>query len=204
MDPGVLPLCETALTHFQTLGVQVEAMVPEFNYDRLWTTWLHLRGLLQLGTLGEYYRNPKTRPKLKPEAQWEAEQGQGLTATDLHTATVWRTRWYQHLLQCFDNFDYLVLPSAQTFPFAAELTWPTEVGGRPMDTYHRWMEVTLYASLAGLPVICLPAGFSEAGLPMGLQVIGRPRDELSLLQLAQGWHQAAPFMGRRSPRLMQA
>ena len=97
-----------------------------------------------------------------------------------------------------------MLPSAQTFPFAAELTWPTEVGGRAMDTYHRWMEVTLYASLAGLPTLGLPAGFSEAGQPMGLQVIGRPRDELSLLQLAQAWHQAAPFMARRPPRLAAA
>ena len=204
MDPGVLPLCEAALGHFQTLGLEVEALVPDFNYERLWTTWLHLRGFTVAGQLQALYANPKTRQQLKPEAQWEAEQGQGLSASDVYTASVWRTSWYQRLLACFDQFDYLVLPSAQTFPFAAELTWPTEVGGRAMDTYHRWMEVTLYASLAGLPTLGLPAGFSEAGQPMGLQVIGRPRDELSLLQLAQAWHQAAPFMARRPPRLAAA
>lgn len=201
MDPGVLALCEAALPHFQTLGLGVEAMVPEFQYERLWTTWLHLRGFTVAGNLREFYNNPKTRALLKPEAQWESEQGQGLLASDVFTASVWRTRWYQRLLQCFEHFDYLVLPSAQTFPFAADLHWPAEVGGRAMDTYHRWMEVTIYATLAGLPAICLPAGFSEAGLPMGIQVIGRPRDERSLLQLAQGWHQAAPFIDRRPPRM---
>ena len=201
MDPGVLPLCENALTHFQTMGLDVESMVPQFDYERLWITWLHLRGFTVAGQLRDLYANPKTRQLLKPEAQWEAEQGLHLQASDIYTASVWRTSWYQRLLQCFEHFDYLVLPSAQTFPFAAEKTWPTEVGGRTMDTYHRWMEVTLYATLAGLPVVCLPAGFNEDGLPMGLQVIGRPRDEMSLLQLAQGWHQAAPFMGRRPPRL---
>jgi amidase len=60
-----------------------------------------------------------------------------------------------------------------------------------MDTYHRWMEVTIYATLAGLPCICVPAGFNAAGLPMGLQLIGRPQGEAALLRLAYAYEQAA-------------
>ena len=56
-----------------------------------------------------------------------------------------------------------------------------------MDTYHRWMEVTIYATLAGLPCIALPAGFGAEGLPMGLQLIGRPHAEMELLRIAQGY-----------------
>ena len=60
-----------------------------------------------------------------------------------------------------------------------------------MDTYHRWMEVVIYATFAGLPCISVPAGFSAGGLPMGLQLIGKPQGELALLQLARAYERAA-------------
>ena len=60
-----------------------------------------------------------------------------------------------------------------------------------MDTYHRWMEVTIYATLAGLPAISVPAGFGPDGLPMGLQLIGRPRGDRALLVLAKAYEEIA-------------
>jgi amidase len=201
MAPGVMALCESALRHFDTLGCTVDAALPDFDFHALWTAWIRLRGFIVAGNLQGLYAHPATRAQLKPEACWEVEQGQRLTVAELHEAAVTRTRWHGALLSLFEHFDYLALPAAQVFPLRAEALWPQEVGGRAMDTYHRWMEVTIGATLAGLPAMAIPAGFSDAGLPMGLQLIGKPQADLDVLQLAHGWHQAVPFAGARSPLL---
>jgi amidase len=56
-----------------------------------------------------------------------------------------------------------------------------------MDTYHRWMEVSVYATLGGLPAISVPVGFGDRGLPMGMQLIGRPKADREVLQLAHAY-----------------
>lgn len=208
MAPGVMALCESALRHFDTLGCHVEPVRLDFDWPALWTCWLRLRGFIVAGALRPLYAAPTTRALLKPEAIWEVEQGLKLGAAELHEAALTRTRWYQALLDLFERYDHLVLPSAQVFPLPADVHWPREVAGRAMDTYHRWMEVTIGPTLAGVPTMAVPAGFSAEpatrGLPMGLQVLGRPRADLDVLRLAHGWHQAVPFATARSPLLMPA
>ena len=81
----------------------------------------------------------------------------------------------------------LVLPTAQVWPFPVEQRWPDHIGDRAMDTYHRWMEVTLYATFAGLPAISVPVGFDDRGLPMGMQLIGPPRGDVDVLRLAHAY-----------------
>ena len=83
------------------------------------------------------------------------------------------------------------MPTAQVWPFDASLRWPATINGRAMDTYHRWMEVVIYATFAGLPCISVPVGFNDAGLPMGMQLIGRPRADRAVLQVAHAYEQAA-------------
>jgi Asp-tRNA(Asn)/Glu-tRNA(Gln) amidotransferase A subunit family amidase len=77
--------------------------------------------------------------------------------------------------------------------------WPREVAGVAMDTYHRWMEVMVPATMASLPAISVPAGFNADGLPMGMQMIGRPRPDLAVLQLAYAYEQATQWVQRRPP-----
>ena len=99
-----------------------------------------------------------------------------------------RTAFHTKMLALFDRYDALALPSAQVWPFPAEWRWPQAIAGRTMDTYHRWMEVVIYATLAGLPCIAMPVGFGEEnGLPMGVQLIGRPHGDLAVLQLARAF-----------------
>ena len=83
----------------------------------------------------------------------------------------------------FAEYDLLVLPTAQVWPFPSAQHWPERIGDAVMDTYHRWMEVTTFATLAGLPTMAVPAGTNEEGLHIGLQVIGRPGGDNALL----GW-----------------
>lgn len=73
------------------------------------------------------------------------------------------------------------LPAAQVWPFDAEQRWATHIGAVQMDTNHRWIEVAIDASFAGLPALSMPAGFDTRGLPMGLQIAGRPQGEAALL-----------------------
>lgn len=193
MEPGVMALCEGALRHFADIGFTVEPARPEFDMERLWRTWITLRGFLVSGALAPLHADAAKRSLLKPEAVWEIEQGLRLDAQAVYRASCDRSAWYQALLRLFERFDFLVLPSAQVFPFAVETPWPRTVAGRAMDTYHRWMEVVIGGTLAGLPVASVPAGFDERGLPMGLQVMGRPRADLDVLQLAHAWQLATPF-----------
>ena len=205
MQPGVMTLCEKALQSFTTIGCKVDAVQPLFSMPRLWQAWLTLRHwAIANGPMGELYRSPGTRALMKPEAIWEVEAGLTLTATEIHHATVIRSAWYQALRKLFATHDYLVLPSAQVFPFPTEQHWPASIDGKPMDTYHRWMEVVIAGTMSGCPVAAVPAGFSEAGLPMGLQIIGKAQADLAVLQIAFAYEQATQWVQKRPPPLLSA
>jgi amidase len=128
---------------------------------------------------------------MKPEALWEADQAATLTGNDFMSASATRSQLYQQLLQLFENVDFLAIPSAQVWPFDIAKRCPTEIDGKAMDTYHRWMEVVILPTLTGLPSVSVPVGFNAAGLPMGMQLIGKPRGDLALLQLAHAYEQVA-------------
>ena len=115
------------------------------------------------------------------------------------SASASRTRFYMSMLALFEKFDVLAIPVAQVWPFDVGLRWPQIVAGRAMDTYHRWMEVVIYATFAGLPSISVPAGFGANGLPMGLALIGKPQGDLALLKLAHAYEMANQDMIKRRP-----
>ncbi|MCM5571443.1 amidase [Burkholderiaceae bacterium FT117] len=201
-EPGVLELCRDALKAFETIGCTVDEARVDFDPARMWQTWLTWRRFLVSGSLAVHYRDPQRRALLKPEAVWEIEQGLGTAAIDVHDASVARTALYRAVLAAFERFDFLVLPTAQVFPFDVNQRWPRQIAGREMDTYHRWMEVVILPTLTGCPALSVPAGFGasgdSAGLPMGIQIVGRPRDDLSVLQLGHAWERATEW-GRREP-----
>jgi amidase len=114
-------------------------------------------------------------------------------------ASASRTRFYQSMLQLFEKFDVLAIPVAQVWPFDVSLRWPQSIAGQSMDTYHRWMEVVIYATFAGLPSISVPAGFGANGLPMGLALIGKPQGDWDLLKLAHAYEMANQEMIARRP-----
>jgi amidase len=141
---------------------------------------------------------------LKPEAQWEVEGGLRLTGAEVASAFAARTQWYEAVRKLFLRFDYLLIPSAQVFPFDADVHWPKSINGVAMDTYHRWMEVMVPATLLDCPVIGVPVGFNEAGLPTGMQIIGKNHADLAVLQLAHAYEQASPWVRERIPPLLRA
>ncbi len=199
MEPGIVALCEQALSGFGDMGVAIEALAPPFSAGELWQSWLDLRAFANADRLGALHADPALRRQLKPAAIWEVETGQALTLEAVKAASLARSRWYARAAELFERYDALALPSAQVWPFPVAQVHPERIGERVMDTYHRWMEVVIPASLIGLPAICVPAGFGTQGLPMGIQLIGRHGDDARLLQLAEVWHRATGWPNRRPP-----
>ncbi|WP_343033870.1 amidase [Aurantimonas aggregata] len=185
MEAGVLDVCERALARLADAGCTVEPVTPAFDWERLWSAFVVLRQFSIAGKYGPLYDDPATRDLLKPEMRWEIESGRRLGVEALYAAARTRTAWYLECLRLFEAFDALALPSAQLFAFDAEWHWPRDIAGQAMDSYHRWMEVVAPGTLSGCPVISLPAGFHRSNRSMGLQLIGRPRDDARLLGLAE-------------------
>lgn len=201
MEPGVLETCEAALKTFEAMGCHVEPVQPDFAMDQLWQAWVTLRSFLVSGGMAGLYDSPQARALLKPEAIWEIETGRALTSGQIFAASVTRSAWYQEMLRLFESYDYLVLPTAQIFPFDAREHWPKEIAGTQMDTYHRWMEVVIPGSMAGIPVLAVPAGFSATGLPMGLQIMAAPRADRAVLDFGHAYDLVQDFTARQSPLL---
>jgi amidase len=203
MESGVLALCEQALGSFRDIGCTVEQASIDFPMADLWQTWLVFRHWLTRGRVLPLYNDPALREQLKPEAIWEVEGGLKLTGEEVYSASQKRAQWYKALLAAFKTYDYLVLPTAQVFPFDAAIHWPKEIAGRRMDTYHRWMEVVVPGTLSGCPVINIPAGFGPGGLPMGMQVIAPRHQDLSALQIAYAYEQAAQWNLKHTPPVLR-
>lgn len=204
MEDGVLALCRGALADFEALGCAVAPASPAFDMSALWKSWQTLRHWLVAGSLEHHYRDPEQRRLLKPELQWEIEGVLELSALEVYQASKVRSDWYRAMLALFEDYDYLLLPSAQVFPFELERAWPERIAGVRMSSYHRWMEVVLAATMAGLPAVSVPVGFNRQGLPMGMQIIGRPRADLAVLQLAHGYDLRTAWTRRRPPPALRA
>ena len=198
MEDGILDICQSALNSFSGMGCTVDEARLGMPPEEIWRAWLVWRQALVGPRIAPFLINPANRDQIKPEALWEYDQSLTLTGTQLMSASASRTRFYLNMLALFEKFDVLAIPVAQVWPFDVNLRWPDNVAGRVMDTYHRWMEVVIYATLAGLPSISVPAGFGANGLPMGLALIGKPQGDWDLLKLAHAYEMAnQPLIARR-------
>ena len=154
------------------------------------------------GSSGGAANVPAKRAMMKPEAIFEVESGLKLTAFDITAASVVRTEWYQAVRRFFEKYDYFIVPTAQLFPFDANIHWPEEIAGKKMQTYHEWMKGVLPITMSGCPALAAPAGFSDHGLPIGIQIIGPNHSELSCLQMAYAYDTATNWATKRLPPLL--
>lgn len=200
MEPGILQTCEKALSAFRAIGMQVDEARLAEDPAAMWRTAVMLRHWSVGADLQGYYDDPAKRKLMRPEALWEVEGGMALTAPQLAKASEGRTRIYEAFRKAFETFDFVALPTAQVFPFDVEQHWPREIAGTRMDSYHRWMEVTLPPTMAGLPVLAIPAGFGGSErLPIGIQLIGPRNADLAVLQLGHAYEKASPWIARSRP-----
>ncbi|CUH53001.1 amidase [Shimia marina] len=199
MEAGIVTLCEAGLAEMAALGAEVSELPAPFDAEEMFESWSVLRAFALAGELAPLYLDTRKRDRLKPAAQWEIQRGLDLSALALHRATKTRSAWFARAAALFEEYDVLALPVAQVFPFHADWDWPREIAGVAMDSYHRWMQVMVPASLLGLPAISLPVGFDPRGLPMGIQLIGAKGQDRRVLEIAQAYHVATQWPQRRPP-----
>ncbi|WP_170370642.1 amidase [Ruegeria arenilitoris] len=193
-EEGILTQCSNELAIFEGLGATVEDVPPPFDAERLWDSWITLRSWNVAASLLPL---ADRKDVLKDTAQWELERGLALTAMEVHAASVTRSDWYRRAVELFAEYDALVLPAAQVWPFPVNQPYPRSIGGVAMDTYHRWMQVVTPVSLIGLPCLSIPAGFGPGGLPMGMQLFGPRGSDAQLLALGAAYHAVTHWPQKR-------
>ena len=201
LDVGLLPVLETALQRFAAHGAVITPTTLGFGADALWQAWLVWRQALVAPKVAALLARPgASRAQIKAEALWEYDQAQDLSFHQFMRASEVRTAFQNQMVELLGRFDVLALPSTQVWPFPMAQRWPQAIAGRAMDSYHRWMECTLYATFAGLPAISLPAGFHANGRwPAGLQLIGQPLGDAALLRVAAGYEAISGDLLARRP-----
>lgn len=193
-EEGILNQCSNELAIFEGLGATVEDVPPPFDAERLWDSWITLRSWNVAASLLPL---ADRKDVLKDTAQWELERGLALTAMEVHAASVTRSDWHRRAVELFAEYDALVLPAAQVWPFPVDQPYPRSIGGVAMDTYHRWMQVVTPVSLIGLPCLSIPAGFGPGGLPMGMQLFGPRGSDAQLLALGAAYHAVTHWPQKR-------
>ncbi|MFI0215135.1 amidase [Streptomyces lydicus] len=195
-DPDVLAVLESQLRVLEELGWRVDTACPDLTgADETFRTLRAHSFDLAFGGLLD-----ADREALKPSLARNVEEGRRLTTADLVTATATRSRLHLETLEFFSRYDLLLAPVSQVTPFDAELEYPQEVAGRPTKTYLDWMRSAYLISVLGVPALSVPAGFTPAGLPVGMQFIGPPRADLAVLQAGHAYEGATQH-GRRRPGL---
>jgi amidase len=198
VEPVVTNVLEKQRSVFKQLGCIVEDAEPDFTgateaFESLRAlTWLHRGGAL----LKDH------REKLKDTVIWNTEEGFKRSAADIAKAENLRTAIYHRMRQFLDKYDFLVCPVNQLPPFPVDLDYPREIAGVKMTNYLDWMKSCYFITLTTHPAISVPAGFTDDGLPVGIQIVGRYRDDFGVLQLAHAFEQATQVWKRR-PALVE-
>ncbi|HSK99878.1 MAG TPA: amidase [Rubrobacteraceae bacterium] len=198
VDPRVTAVLEERRGVFDALGCLVEDAEPDFTgadeafkTGRAWYYELAFGGLLD-----------DNRDKLKDTVVSEIEAGRRLGGAQLGDAERRRTDLYHRMRAFMERYEFLILPVTQVPPFDVEQRYVTEINGVELETYVDWMKSCYYVTATGLPAISVPCGFTPEGLPVGVQIVGRYRDDLGVLQLARAFEAATGF-GERHPLLAE-
>jgi amidase len=181
VDPEVAAICEAAAKRFAAMGSAVEGAVPDFSGAI--DSFQILRALLFADARGDLL--PAERDRINPDIVWNIEKGQALTAAEIIQARRARHGLFHRVAQFFDEHDLLVCPTVAVPPFPVEQRFPTEIAGERLTTYIDWMFLTFVITLTGCPALSLPCGLNREGLPIGLQLVGRPHGDAELLGYAR-------------------
>lgn len=180
VDARVRAVFEQALSAFEDIGADIEPASPDFkDASEIFQT---LRAVSFVGNHRDHLQN--NRDQLKPDVIWNIEKGMALQADDLAKAEKARAALYRDTVQFFETYDLLVCPTAITPPFDVDTRYIEEIEGHRFSNYIDWLGITFAITCTSCPAISVPCGFTEDGLPIGLQIIGKPRGDAALLGAA--------------------
>ena len=195
LDRRVRKVLEAQRRTFEDLGCIVEDACPDFgNVNeifltlRTWASWTTYKDLLA-----------QHRSQFKPDAVWDIESGAHLTGEDVGRALMQQGQVLERMRIFQEKYQFLLCAVNQVPPFDASEPWPKSIDGVAMENYVAWMKTAYWISTTCCPAISVPAGFTDDGLPVGIQIVGRYRRDFDVLRIAHAFEQATGF-GKRRPK----
>lgn len=195
VDAEVAAVAERGARILRSVGARVEQASPDFSETN--EIVLATRGLMMAALHAD--KLERWRDQMQPGLVWNIEQGLTLTPQEIGRGEKLRTTLWHRARAFLGRYDLLVLPTVAVQPFPVEQPYPTEINGKPLENYIQWVFLTYAITLTGLPAISVPCGFTRAGLPVGLQIVGHRRQEAAVLRAAAAFERAAPWTDRIPP-----
>jgi amidase len=196
IDPRVRTAVDAQRNVFESLGCIVEQVEPDFAPAEI-----AYRILRAWNSGAAYGKGLQLHPDgFKDTLTAEIKEGLALSGNDIARAEIAHTDMWRRFQTFLESYEYFILPTTQLPPFDVNTPWPTEINGVHLTNYIDWMKSCWYISTTGNPAASVPAGFTPEGLPIGLQIVGRDKQDFSVLQLAHAFEKASNF-GRRRPNI---
>src|SRR5262245_5934419 len=193
VEKAVLDVLEAHRKTFKDLGCIIEDAEPDFSGATESFETLRAVGFFhKVGALLKDHRD-----KLKDTVIWNIEEGKRRSAEDVGRAEALRSALFHRMRKFLEKYDFLICPVNQLPPYPVTTEWPREVAGVKMGNYLDWMKSCYYITITAHPAISVPAGFTQGNLPVGIQIVGRYRDDFGVLQLAHAFEQATQVWKRR-------
>ncbi len=194
-DPRVRAVVDRHRQTFESMGCIVEQAQPDFAPAEI--SFRVLRAWNSATAYGA--RLKEHADAFKDTLKGEIEEGLRLAGTDLARAETAHGQMWRHFQAFLEKYEYFVLPTTQLPPFDVNTPYPTEIAGVKFDNYIDWMKSCWYISATGNPAASVPGGFTPEGLPVGVQIVGRDKEDFSVLQIAHAFEQATGFAKKRPP-----
>ena len=192
VEREVKRICAEAAGQFAAMGATLTDACPDFS-DAI-ECFQTLRAASFAAGMEPLLR--EHRDRLKPEVIWNIEKGLALTADEIGRAQRAQAKLYASVAAFFADHDFLLCPAAIVPPFDVDIRYVEEVDGQRFDNYVDWISITFAITLTSCPAVSAPAGFTAAGLPVGLQIVGPPRGEAAVLGAAALLEQATGIAQR--------
>jgi amidase len=195
VDEEVRRVAHNAVRVFRSLGARVESACPAFAEvpDIIRGT----RGLSMVALHAD--KLPKWRELMQKDLVADIEQGLALTPLEIARSEALRSVLWQRVRTFMETRELLVLPTVAVQPFPVEQPYPTQINGKSLNHYTQWFSLTYGITVTGLPAISVPCGFTRSGLPVGLQIVGRRRQDVAVLRAAAAFEAAAPWANHIPP-----
>jgi amidase len=195
VDEEVLAITRASIDILRDLGWTVVEETPDFS--GLQKTAAVLRGVRYGALYQDKLNDPEFLEKVNPNIISNTRQGLALSASEIAGAEKHRSQLWQQMLEFYSRYDLIVTPTVPVKPFLANTAYPTEINGKPMESYIDWIMLTYAFSVTGLPAISLPCGWTKGGFPVGLQMAGKPAGERELLIAAASYEEVNPWLHKR-------